>query len=428
MRAITAPLSPPTVFQEDSMFRLPGLVALSALFLALLGTVAEPQCIGSDQLDGGPCCAPAQPKLPFFPPFKQDALEVCWRNCNVDAVIGYRAVWKNVNIAPSTGTPCGVRSVTLDLIDTTGALAWAGGLTLQYARTWLETHPSGVTLQVWRFLANGDMRPASAAAVIPCPVPSCVPAHNNRARFSGYVDYAAACGISPVSYQKAWMLTHACDSLDHVAGFPRAGVFHPDRSYSFVGPAAGFVPAALQPLEGTPGSIFETLRSSRIPVPGTTGPITCTFEERVANFTLGPGGTTCLCGPAAAPPQFLIAPLNLLGSCGTTITTPGGPFLPGFVSMGIGSWTIPGTFPGVEAVRWTAGQYDQLDPCLGFLRREIYHGATTIGGYPATQLLVSGPTVPLPLTFIDQSNSVRPTTGLIMNVPYISDRFLGLNH
>lgn len=57
---------------------------------------------------------------------------------------------------------------------------------------------------------------------------------------------------------------------------------------------------------------------------------------------------------------------------------------------------------------------------------------TTIGGYPATQLLAGGPAGPLPLTFIDQSNSITPPPGggggTIMNVPYVSDHFLNLNH
>jgi hypothetical protein len=124
----------------------------------------------------------------------------------------------------------------------------------------------------------------------------------------------------------------------------------------------------------------------------------------------------------------MIGNLTAMGSCGgSTVATLPGPFLPGFVSMGIGSWTIPGTFPGVEAVRWNAANYNYFDVCNGATTVEVFYGVTTVGGYAATQLLNFGPAGPLPPTFIDQSNSLIPP-GLIMNVPYVSDHFLNLNH
>lgn len=411
------------------MFRLVKLALAITLGLCVWNGSSAAQCPVPDQLDGGPCCAIATPKLPLFPSFSQDALEICWLNCSVDAQIRYRATWNSLTIAPTVGMPCGERMVRLDIRDTAGILQWTGILRLQYSRTWLEIDPAGLPLQVWRFLVNGDMQPATAAAVIPCPVPPCVPANNNRARFTGYIDYAANCALVPNSYQHAWMLTHACDAIDHHVGFPRAGVFHPDRTYTFVGPGAGFVASAILPAEGTPGSGFEELRRRNFPPLGTVGPVTCDYEERL-NFSLLPFQQLCLCGPATAQPQIQIANLTVAGACGTSVTSPGGPFLPGFLSMAIGSWTIPGTFPGLEAVRWTAGGYDYVDPCIGVLRQEVFYGATTIGGFTAIQLLVTGPGGPLPLTFIDQSNSLRPPTalGTIMNVPYISDHFLALNH
>lgn len=412
------------------MFRLTGLAALSLLGLLAFANRAEPQCAGPDQLDGGPCCTQAQPILPKFPNFTQPSLEICWQNCNVAGLINYRAVWKNVTIAPPTGIPCGERLMTLDLIDTAGVLTWTGTQRLQYSRTWIETDPGGLPIQVWRFLVNGDMSPATSLATIPCPVPSCVPVNNNRARFSGYIDFAANCAVAPTLYQKAWMLTHACDAIDHAPGFPRAGVFHPDRSYTFVGPSAGFVPGPIQPIEGTAGSVFEAMRRRNFPPLGTTGPVTCDFEERLINHTLTTNAQFCFCGPAGAPAQFHVATLGIAGACGTTVTTPGGPVLPGFVSMGIGTWTIPGTFPGVEVVRWNAGVYDDVNPCAGFVRRGAYFGVTTLGGFPARQLLVTGPAGPLPPTFIDQSSSLRPGLGLapVMNIPFVSDHFLNLNH
>ena len=87
-----------------------------------------------------------------------------------------------------------------------------------------------------------------ADAVAQCPRPDRLdggPCCN--VRFTGFVDYARSCADN--LYEHAWMLTHQCDQIDHAPGFPRAGVFHPDRPYTFVGPAAGFIVDPIQPIE-----------------------------------------------------------------------------------------------------------------------------------------------------------------------------------
>lgn len=406
--------------------RVSSFVLMAFVGLSVWSGSPGAQCPAPDGLDGGPCCTIATPKVPWFPKFTQSAIEICWQNCNVSMTIPYKATWTPLTIAPTAGIPCGERFVRLDLRDAAGIIVWTGTLREQYSRTWLETDPGGAPLQVWRYLVNGDMR-TLAAAVVPCPVPPCVPPIG-KARFTGYVDYATRCGAAAAPYQHAWMITHACDVIDHAPGFPRAGAFHPDRAYTFVGPAAGFVPAPIVPIEGTPGSLFEAVRRRLLPLPGTTLPTMCDFEEP-ANHILTVLNQLCLCPGLLAPMQYMIGNLTIAGACGTTVTTPGGPFLPGFVSMGIGSWTIAGTYPGVERLRWNAGNYDYTDPCPPLTRREVFFGVTTLGGYPATQLLAGGPAGPLPLTFIDQSNSLRPASGATtMNVPYVSDHILNLNH
>jgi hypothetical protein len=405
------------------------LAFASLISLVFWSGSAGAQCPVPDQLDGGPCCTVAMPVIPGFPKFTQDALQICWQNCNVSQTFFYQSCWTNVNILPPGGAPCGEMRLQLDLKATTGTVLWTGVLRAVYSRTWVEIDPAGFPIQVWRFLLNGNLRPALGVMPIPCPVPACAPAFNGSVRFTGYIDYAQNCGIAPAFYQHAWMLNHSCDFVDHHAGFPRAGAFHPDRAYTFVGPAAGFVPGPLQPTEGTPGSPFEALRRRNFPPLGAVGPVTCDFEERM-QFSLLPIQQLCLCGPAAALPQYMIGNLTIFGTCGTTVTTPGIPYLPGFISMGIGSWTIPGVYPGVEVVRWNTGGYDFTDPCPPLTRREVFYGATTIGGYPAFQLSSIGPPMPLPTTFIDQANSLTPPngTGTVMNVPYVSDHILNLNH
>jgi len=255
-------------------------------------------------------------------------------------------------------------------------------------------------------------------------VPPCAPVHGNRVRFTGYLDYAKNCATG--MFQEAWMLTHSCDFIDHHAGFPRAGAFHPERAYTFVGPAAGFVPGPVQPIEGTPGSPFEDVRRLNLPPVGALGPTTCEYEERIT-FGLNPFQQLCLCGQSNTP-QYSIASLSLNGVCGTFVFSPGTPFLPGFISMGIGSWTVPAVYPGLERLRWNVAGYDYFDPCADIGEHEVFFGATTIGGYPATQLLITGPGPLLPLCFLDQANSVRVDGTTVMNVPYWSDHILNLNH
>lgn len=396
-------------------------------FLALWAASVQPaaQCPLPDQLDGGPCCAQAFENVPGFPKVAINSLDICWRDCGIDFVGSCRAEWTPIKALPSTGPDCSYRLARLDLYDPLGTLKWTGNMRLLYSRTWAEVKPSGVLIQVWRFLVNGNLRPLPPAGPVPCPLPACAPAFGS-VRFTGYIDYAQDC-TAAAGLEVAWMLTHACDPIDHAPGFPRAGAFHPGRSYSFVGPAAGFVPAPVVAAEGTAGSPFEVVRRLVHPIPGTTGPILCEFEERFLHSLTVTQQCLCTTGLPLSP-QWNLGVLAGSGACGTAIATPASvPFLPGYLSMGLGSWTIPGTYPGVEDLRWSAGAYDYTDPCTGAVRPEVFFGVTTLGGYPATQVLTGAPGLPLPLIFIDQANSIRTGGAPLMNVVFRSDHILNLN-
>jgi hypothetical protein len=402
---------------------------LSRTLLAGLVTVLGLNSVGfaqcpprPDGLDGGPCCAQANASLPNFPRFQQDIVDICWKDCDVEAVIPCFVEWsKGIQIAyPGGQKPCGVRESSLRIMDAAGVNKWFGRMYLTYSRTWQETGPTG-DLQVWRFLVNGDMHPTAAAGGSPCPVPPCVTQNGNRARFTGYIDYAQNCNAQ---WQMAWMLTHACDQIDHNPGFPRGGSYHPDRSYSFVGPGVSFAPGPLQPTEGGGGG-FEALRRLRLPTAGANNLTQCEYEEQ-AQHQLSPQQNFCLCGPATATPQWTASDLFVSGACGSFLHTPG-MLRPSFFSMGIGMWTDPARFPGLEALRWNAAGYTYNDPCVGINRDEVWYGVTTIRGYPAVQVLSTGVGTPLPLIFIDQSNSLR-NGATTMNLPYRSDHVLNLNH
>lgn len=406
------------------------VLAFAKVFLGWVGACvlsahASAQCPTPDNLDGSACCAPTNERLPKLGTIAQQSLDICWSDCGIAGVGNCIAKWKPQLLSSTTGFNCGVSVWTLRLTDAIGTLKWSGKMLLTYSRTWQEIDPSGQAVQVWRYLVNGDLVPTPAAGVIPCPVPPCAPAFG-AVRYTGYIDFAETCGVA--GQQIAWMLTHACDPIDHAPGFPRAGAFHPGRSYTFVGPAAGFVPATVVPTEGTPGSPFESIRRLNWPVPGTAGPVTCELEER-AFHVLNPVAPLCFCSvglPVSA--QWALGNLTANGSCGTAIGTPGGPLLPGFLSMGIGTWTNPNLYPGVQALRWNAGQYNYFDACSGAALQEIFFGVTTIGGFPASQVLTTGVGAALPPTFIDQGSSVRAGGGLVMNIPYRTDRVINLNH
>lgn len=382
--------------------------------------VAVSPCL-PDGLDGGPCCTPAQPNVPFPGSFKQDSLQICWRDCDVETVLGCSARW---TLAAANFAPCTVTRMSLELRDASGTVKWRGRFFVQYSRTWQEADAITDPRQVWRFLVNGDLRPTAAAGPIPCPVPPCAPVHGNRVRFTGYIDMARSCAPSttpPPGPEFSWMLTHACDGIDHQPGFPRGGSFHPDRTYSFVGPAAGFVPTPLLPVASGASSVEAVRRvdfSAGIPI--------CTYEEQ-ADFSITPLVEDCRCGLPSAQPQVVVSDLALAGACGTSISS-GGPFLPGYVSMAIGSWTSPGTYPGTERLRWSAGGY-LFDDCFGIVRDDLMFGVTTLGGTDAFTIpsTPGAPSLPLPPIFIDQCNALGAGSSTPNVVWKRSDHFLNLN-
>lgn len=398
----------------------------TAILTLALAASALAQCPMPDSLDGGPCCAPTQVTLPNFPKIKHDCLDICWRDCDISNVGNGTVRWSRPN---GTSGSCAARYSTVRMYDPAGVITWRGRMRMNYSRTWFEIGAANNTYQVWRFLVNGDMRPTTAAGAIPCPVPSCVAVHN-KARYSGYVDYALDCNTG--DWSSAWMLTHACDKVEHVAGFPRGtGPYHPDRSFTFVGPAAGFAPTPMVAGEGG-GSTFDAVRKIRIgsatSSSGTTVPVAvCTFEERI-DHQLAPNNQYCLCaGSANTVPQWQESTLHVGSMCGTVID-PSGTYMPPYLSMGIGFWTDPMTYPGPEQLRFNVGDYRVIDGCTGNVKQENYFGVTTIEGFPAHQINNGGIGAPLPPTFVDQCNSVRKNGTHVLNIPFLTSRVLNLNH
>ena len=144
------------------------------------------------------------------------------------------------------------------------------------------------------------------------------------------------------------------------------------------------------------------------------------FAESIRQF--------CVCGGGAgAARQYNFSTLRGHSFCGTIFDSTSS-ILPGLISKGIGNWTDPSTYPGVEYVRWNVGSYVYTDRCTDVTQREVFYGVTTFRGFDAFQLLTVGAGVDLPETFVDQGNSIRfPGNTTIANVPYVSDYIINFN-
>ncbi|MDP6386904.1 MAG: hypothetical protein QGI93_11990 [Planctomycetota bacterium] len=403
------------------------LPTLGGMALALPSPAQVPL---PDGLDGGPCSERTRLTLPYFPAFKQDSLQICWLDCGVETTQTLSARWKS----PSSDGPLMMNSndmgSELRLRDNQGALLWRGHMNLTYSRTWLEDHlGSGNTVQVWRFLVNGDLKPTKKAGDGPILVPSCAAECGRRVRYTGYIDWVK--DLSTGVWENAWMLTHSMGRYEHDPGFPRGGltdqIAHYRRVNCFVGPGAGFQPSPLvphiQPSWPTVDEAVRRVQRPEIPVMATLA--ISQFEEPILPFQMPPLTTYCACDEISGQAgQFAGGPLSLTGSCGTSVTTD--PLTGAYVSMGIGYWYDPSVYPGWEFLRWNIGFYDYFEPAVGKERAEVFHGVTTIRGFMATALNQGGPSVNLPLGFIDQSNALQ-WGETIKNVPFESDHILNLN-
>ena len=422
------------------------LLTLGGLTLALTSPAQNPPL--PDGLDAGPCDELAFLVLPDFPTFEQDSLQICWKNCSVEKTQTLRAKWRITSHSIAGRRTPDMRG-RLTIKDSQETVLWKGRMTMTYSRTWLEDQlPSGETLQVWRFLVNGDLRPTQAAGGSPVFVPTCAAECDNNVRYTGYVDWVR--NLSTGKWENAWMLTHSLGKYEHYQGYPRDNIevvdTHEDRVNCFVGPAAGFVPLAMTP-HALPvqSTTQEALRKTRVKffdVPSHLGGahqgngrllMISQGEESITGFQTGGSAPFCACKLGGNDPQFTTGTLSITGTCGTNISTgsPSNPYNPPFggyyLSMGIGMWTDVATYPGMEFLRWNMGFYDFMDLDGSQDQKEVFYGVTTLRGYVATALTEDGPGIKLDPGFIDQCNSLwlggKPT----WNIRFRSDHILNLN-
>lgn len=353
--------------------------ALAAAFLAS-PTPAAAQCM-PDLLDSQPCCLPVAANLPVFPAISQSSKFLCFRDC---------ATQLNANLCVTIDPPamagggiCGVYTIKFKVRQCGGTMPilWQGNLRAQYSRNWLEAAPTGTNYGVWRFLLNGDLKATATLQANPSWAnpnvrPGCY-GNFNAIYVAGYIDYAYDCNLN--TWTAAWAVNHDCDANHHPVGSPRAGAFHPTRSWTFLGPGAGFVPNTTTTLTGAGAVGGEALRWND----WSTAPAICRGEEPV-NGLVQSLGSFCPCSTnPGAPGQYENSIVSVQGSCGSFSRTIVPPIVP-FLQKRIGQWTNPNVFPGLEYLNIDMGDMDYNNACTLLFSTEFFEGVTTLGGYPAT--------------------------------------------
>lgn len=402
------------------------LVAPAALAVlsGLASLPASAQCM-PDLLDTVPCCSPISAALPTFPGISQSSKFICFRDC---------AIQINQNLCVTIDPPqpiatggailCGVYTIRFKVRQCGGTMPilWQGNLRAHYARNWQEIDPSGLNHGVWRFLVNGDLKAtaflqSTAAWGSPNVQPGCYSAFN-AIYVGGYIDYAQEC--SGGTWQAAWSLNHDCDAVHHPAGEPRAGAFHPTRTFTFVGPGAGFV---VDPV-GTPvasgASTGEAMRWNA----WSSSPAICRGEEPTSNTFVSNSGPFCFCSTApGSPGQYERSNIAAVGTCGSFARSSPAP---GFtVQKRIGRWSNPLVFPGPEALSLVLADLDFQNACTTIFSREFYEGVSTLGGW----FPISYTGIVLGSQQVDLGSSNRSPGSMLrrVGVPHVTQSILNID-
>jgi hypothetical protein len=373
-----------------STFR-PSLSVLSvaltcALTFALSSPPSPAQCFGPDNLDLGPCCAPVFANVPPFPNAALPGMGICWSACAPTATQDLRVDWTTPR-NPS----CGEYDTLLTVTDAFGGPLMSGKLNMDYTRTWLETDPSGASVQVWRFTAKADLAFVPGGGLPPCTVPPCItPAGGQGTAFYyGYVDYTAC--AAGAGFENVLVLYHACDRFIHAPGFSdRPGVFHPTRSYGIVAPHSPVQPFLPINQIASGGPLFG--EGARDIDSSTPPPALCLVEDPVVAGSMSPLGAGCVCTFTTLPKHQTLRKFAGTTACVNAAGIPGGwvsldilfPTLPWnqLVTSSIGRWTSPFAYPGQESAWVDEGLFVHQDPCHGDFIELKYGGSTRDGWTP----------------------------------------------
>ncbi len=380
-------------------------IGLAFVLSALAVAPARAIDILPDNLDG-PCCETTQAVLPQFPDIDLRTKYICWRDCDPRL--------SGTVLTKFTFTPiaCGYYLARMTVTNVAGTFtAWTSTQVMAYSRTWLEASNNQTPdTQVWRFFLNGDLRidpfVLDQFGGNGCIVPSCYTAFNAY-HWRGYIDIARDCNNQ---FTAAFAINHECDAFEHSNNFTsRPGVFHPNNSYTMVGPADSFV------CDPNLGSAEGPINCEAFRNYDFTQPLDqiCQFEQPLEGGDIVNEGDFCPCGVAGATAQYKVQQFAGQSLCGSTASSAFvGPW-PGMLSKSIGLWTDPTRFPGVETLHLEQTHMAYTDGCNGQQTRPFFYGVQTTRGFPTFKIgptSPGGPIVPIPVVdrFIDLGSSTLP--------------------
>jgi hypothetical protein len=397
----------------------PWCFALFALIACLLAAPpAQSQCV-PDNLDAGPCCAPANVVLPQFPSILKDARWICFDACQPTLNNLYCVKLGVPQPIPTANGPiCGQYTIrfTLTQCGTTNVV-WNGLVRANYERNWLEAGSTGaINFTVWRFTINGDFAPGFALPNTPCDRPQCLNVYN-RCYFTGYIDYALDCATGV--WQAAWALDHECDGIHHVPGSARpapATGLHPTRSFTMVGPGAPFVLGAVGGPQSNGPIIQQSMRWNN----WAASPAICRFEESCQGVFQAQN-SFCMCNTAGAP-GYIASFVNANGNCGSSVNpSPVGIFM----QKRVGGWMAGPQFPGNEYLLIDLGYLAHVNGCTGVFSQEWFEGAETIGGNPAFDF--SGQPLGQQFEDLESCNASSTSSATLIGGPHVPYYLLNFN-
>lgn len=376
------------------------LSATLASCLALLSPAeAQVPChFGDDGFDVG-CCKDAQPDLPDFPEIDIEGVYGCLRSCQLE-----NAYKVKIHLERPEFILCDTAVIGMSVTPiTVGGPSISGKLYAKYSRTWLTTQ-SG-TIQVWRFLLNGDWDFGPTIGSAGCPVPP----HLDPSHVVGSIDYACNPFSPSPAAQIVFDLSHLPGCLSHgsFSARPLGGAAaHADRSYHLVAPS-NFAFVAGNDIQGP--FYEEAVRSSPT---GSNFPTSyhCLGEAPVKEGKLSSVFKNCLCTNVVGGPWVhsdLKGEVDCSGSASGFQSVPNfDPVLPtGLAGLRLGRWSGP-AWPGDLELTVYGGYMRYEDPCVPFSSAEPER-VFGVGTYGVEGYLFGASFSP-EKAFVDLQNSLVP--------------------
>ncbi len=341
--------------------------SFGVLFALSSGASAQSCITGDDGLFTGGCCDFVSPTLPNFPEWQSDAQWLSIRGCDPEL----RAPGRFRISAPNFITCDTAQYEAKYTVDFGGGqlVDWEGRLNAKYARTFAHVTSTDRSLQVWRFIINGDFRP-SPNAFLPsaAQVPPSV-ALFDRVHFVGHIDYACD---GQGGYDIAVSLQHLPGCIAHgsLSDRPAMGpLSHPDRSYYLIAPQA-FNVGAGQGTEPQGTLVGDDMRFTTTPFQR------CYSEQRIRQTELRSVFRSCPCvGPTGSMPWYT-QETRIAAQCGgqTTVFSPVaiGPAVPAGLNLQVvGQWALP------------AGQYPERQTLIHY--QAVVRPASPVACNPALE-------------------------------------------